>query len=61
MLLFSRPAFKSGTMIVRVTVSGTEHSFGLHPHDKGTVVNFGDNDIRDAILAKYPAFFSIPV
>lgn len=60
MLLFNRPSFRAGTMIVRVIVSGVEHSFGLKPADKGTLVNFGADEIRDAILAKYPAFFSMP-
>jgi len=59
MLLFERPAFKSGLMIVRVSAEGTPYSFALKPSDKGTEVDFGVASA--AVLAKYPSFFSIPV
>jgi len=59
MLLFDRPSFRSGVMIVRVTVNDVQGSFALRPADKGTVVDFGSYSA--AVLEKYPAFFSIPV
>lgn len=58
MLLFNRPSFKTGTMVVWVIVEGTRHNFALTPEMKGTLVDFGI--CRDAILAKYPAFFTLP-
>ena len=58
MLVFNRPSFRSGVMIVRVMVDAEEKSFALLPSDKGKTFDFGT--ARDAILAKYPAFFTIP-
>lgn len=60
MLTFNRSTFRSGLMVVKVTVSEVESSFTLTPAQKGTNVDFGADPIRDAILAKYPAFFALP-
>lgn len=54
MLLFTRDAFASGRMYIRVS----DMVWVLKPSDKNTVVDFGE--YRDEVLAKYPAFFSIP-
>lgn len=59
MLIFNRPAFKTGTMVVWVVVEGSRYNFSLTPEDKGHAVDFGI--CRDAILSKYPAFFTLPI
>lgn len=58
MLLFKRDEFKTGRMYIKVVVDGVESAWVLKPTDKNSVIDFGDK--RDAVLAKYPAFFSIP-
>lgn len=60
MLVFNRPTFKTGVMILKVTVAETEYAVSLRPADKGTTVDFGADPVRDAFLAKYPAFLAMP-
>jgi hypothetical protein len=59
MLLFTRDAFKTGRMYIKVTVDGVESVWVLKPSDKNTVIDFGE--LSSAVLAKYTAFFSVPV
>lgn len=60
MLVFNRPSFRSGSFIVKVTVDDVESAFKLVTADKGKSFDFGADAVRDAVLAKYPAFFSLP-
>lgn len=60
MLTFYRSSFRTGTMYIRVIVSGVEHSWTLRPVDNGHEINFGTEEITDAILSKYPSFFTLP-
>jgi hypothetical protein len=60
MLHFYRAGFASGTMYVKVTVSGTIHSFTITAAQNNSNINFGTEEIRDAVLGKYPSFFTLP-
>jgi hypothetical protein len=60
MLIFYRASFKTGIMYIKVTVSGIDHSWTLRPTDNGHTINFGTEEITDAILSKYPSFFTLP-
>lgn len=58
MLIFTRDSFKTGRMFIKVTVNGIEYFWSLRPEHKNTVIDFGA--AKDAVLAKYPAYFSEP-
>lgn len=60
MLVFNRPSFRSGTMVVAVTVDSVDHGFTLKPSDKGQTIDFGADAVRDAVLTKYPNYFALP-
>lgn len=72
MLRFNRPSFKSGVMIVKVTVDSTaeppvstELGWSLSVPQKGTNVDFSREGfdttvVETALLAKYPAFLTTP-
>lgn len=60
MLVFNRPAFRSGLMVVVVTVAEVEYRTVLTPRDKGDTIDFGVDAVRDAVLTKYPAYFALP-
>ena len=59
MLLFTRDAFKTGRMYIKATLNDVESVWVLKPADKNTVIDFGT--YSSAVLAKYSAFFSVPV
>jgi hypothetical protein len=60
MLVFNRPSFRSGIMVIRVTVESVEYARILRPNDRGDTIDFGADPVRDAVLAKYPNFFAMP-
>lgn len=65
MLTFNRPNFKSGTMVVKVTVGEVEAAFILRAADKGTTKAYPYEglvtaDVEAALVTKYPAFFEVP-
>lgn len=69
MLIFNRPSFRTGVMILKVVVNGHEYAWSLKPGDKGDTIDFGakaaDGDtsaeLVAALLAKYSSFLSEPV
>lgn len=65
MLIFNRPAFKSGVMVIKVSVADVEYSFALKTSDKGTTKAYAAEGadtaaLEAAIVTKYPAFFEVP-
>lgn len=60
MLVFYRKAFRSGVMVLSVTVGGQDSGFLLRSTDNGNTIDFGADAVRDALLAKYPGFLTLP-
>lgn len=70
MLIFNRPSFRSGVMVLKIEFNGHEYGWILRASDKGKSIDFGAKaaEFGDdaealvaALLAKYPAFLSAPV
>ena len=67
MLIFNRPSFRSGVMVLKVTVNAHEYAWILRTSDKGQSIDFGSSaangdtseQITTALLAKYPSFVSL--
>lgn len=66
MLRFDRPTFRSGVMVVKITLGETELGWSLRPQQKLTNVDFAVEGqdtaaIETALVAKYTPFLTVPV
>lgn len=58
MLHFYRAGFRSGIMKISWVVGGVAGTMGLRANVNDTDIDFGSEEIADAVLLKYPSFFT---